>query len=1308
MHVLTTVLGYAPEQIAEGQTLPAGLEAKMPEMGETLRPDFALVGAAGSDAAGQAQLLIASYMAEQTLDKPVIGKHWKATPATRMMELLHGTGLPLGLVTNGEHWLLVYAPRGETTGYASWYGALWLDEPITLRSFHSLFGVRRLFGVSADNTLLGMLKESANDQQEVTDQLGYQVREAVEVLVKSVDALDRENHRALLKDVPETVLYDAALTIMMRLVFLFAAEERGLLHLGKQLYDDNYAVSTLQEQLQEVADQNGEEVLERRFDAWTRLLATFRAVHGGIEHEDLLMPAYGGSLFDPDRYPFLEGRASQSTWKTSTAQPLAVNNRVVLHLLNSLQRLQVRVPGGGPAESRRISFRALGVEQIGHVYEGLLDRTAMRASEPILGVKGAGHKEKEIPLATIESAQGRDKLVEYLKDETGRSLSALRHALDEINLLDEHKLLIACGHDKALLKRIRPYVDLIREDSFGRPLVTLTDGIYVTTATIRRSTGTHYTPPSLTEPIVQHTLEPLAYEGPIEGLPREQWKLRSAQAILGLKVCDMAMGSGAFLVQACRYLAERLVEAWENLEKQHPGEVLITPEGTFSIGSPSERLVPADTNERIAIARRVVADRCLYGVDINPMAVEMAKLSLWLITLQRDRPFNFLDHALKCGDSLLGVGSIKQIDNFSLRSGEKQVTFATANLSRHLEEASAKRRTLEQLPSNNHTQIETKNRLHAEAEAAAAKVKALADCLIAFELRSLEGGTYEEQRTVAAEHAEAAMRKPLIEFQAYSREQFCGRRTFHWPFEFPEVFLHGGFQAFVGNPPFLGGQKITGVLGTDYRNILIRSLAHGKKGSADLCAYFFLRVGQLLHLDGMAGLIATNTIAQGDTREVGLEQLVVGNCCIPRANPSRPWPGGAALEVAHVWLHRNATWRGAYVLDERTVVGITPFLASAGQVQGKPLRLAANYQKSFQGSIVLGMGFVLTPDEAEALMAKDRKNSECLRRYLNGDDINSRPDQSPSRWVINFFDWPLDRSAEGIWSTADEEVRKEWLRQGSVPCDYPDPVATDYPDCLAIIEARVKSERLAYEPINAWNKSVRRYWWRFGAWRKTLDAKLADMGRYLVHPFTGKHNNFAFLSLNIVASHMTVVFTLQSWAEYALVQSDVHWQWALAYGNKLETRPQYNNTDCFETFPFPQSIASLSDIGERYYSHRQSITIGRAEGLTETYNRFHDPQVQAQDIADLRGLHVEMDNGVIATYGWDDLELEHGFHKTKLGVRYTLSDTARSTVLDRLLALNHQRHIHEEASLAARAVSAPVKRLRKKKQRAEKLTLDLL
>src|SRR5262249_33480433 len=159
----------------------------------------------------------------------------------------------------------------------------------------------------------------------------------------------------------------------------------------------------------------------------------------------------------------------------------------------------------------------------------------------------------------------------------------------------------------------------------------------------------------------------------------------------------------------------------------------------------------ADASERIAIARRVVADRCLYGVDINPMAVEMAKLSLWLVTVQRDRPFTFLDHALKCGDSLLGVSSVEQIENFSLRPRERHVPFATVTVFREGGAAPAKRRAWQNLLSTDQPKTETKRRLHAEAEAATAKVKAVADCLITVELLGLEGDAYEDARDAEAE-----------------------------------------------------------------------------------------------------------------------------------------------------------------------------------------------------------------------------------------------------------------------------------------------------------------------------------------------------------------------------------------------------------------------------------------------------------------------------------------------------------------------------------------------------------------------------
>src|SRR5262249_39532244 len=157
---------------------------------------------------------------------------------------------------------------------------------------------------------------------------------------------------ALLAGVPESVIYESAITVMMRLVILFCAEERRLLLLDDPLYDQNYAVSTLIAQLQEAADKYGEEGLERRLDAWVRLLSTFRAVFGGVEHERMRLPAYGGRLFDPDRFPFLEGRAAGAKWQETPAIPLPINNRTVLHLLRSLQYLEMH------GEARRLSFRA--------------------------------------------------------------------------------------------------------------------------------------------------------------------------------------------------------------------------------------------------------------------------------------------------------------------------------------------------------------------------------------------------------------------------------------------------------------------------------------------------------------------------------------------------------------------------------------------------------------------------------------------------------------------------------------------------------------------------------------------------------------------------------------------------------------------------------------------------------------------------------------------------------------------------------------------------------------------------------------
>ena len=1272
--VLKQTLELPEEVFSSGQQMPPGLSVAVAEQNETLRPDWVVVNPAGTADAGKPRLLVQLVPSGQDLEKPLKGSRWAASPATRMMELLHDCNVRLGLVTNGEHWMLVNAPKGETTGFISWYSILWVEEHLTLRAFRSLLVARRFFGVEDSQTLEALLTQSVADQQEVTDQLGYQVRRAVEVLVQAIARLDQDQNGALLKDISESQIYEAALTVMMRLVFLFCAEERGLLLLGDPIYDQHYAVSTLREQLRSHADLHGEEVLERRSDAWCRLLATFRAVYGGIFHDVLQLPAYGGSLFDPDRFPFLEGRGQGTHWQETGADPLRINNRIVLHLLEALQILQIRVPGGG-VEPRRLSFRALDIEQIGHVYEGLLDHTAVRANSTVLGLVGTRYEEPEVALTELErfQAQGEEALLAFLKEQTGRSISALKKALGaELEPRDQQRLRTACNNDSALLDRVLPFAGLIRQDTLGYPVVIPAGAVYMTEGVDRRQSGTHYTPRNLTEEIVQYTLEPLVYEGVAEGKPKEEWRLRSPAELLQLKICDMAMGSGAFLVQTCRYLAGKLVEAWQQAEAEHPGQVVIAPDGTLSEARPEECPIPKDLDERLLVARRIVADRCLYGVDKNPLAVEMAKLSLWLVTLAKGRPFTFLDHALKWGDSLLGITRAEQIEYLHLNPDHEVVQYPIAAQIWQpiLQDAIAKRRQLESFSVNGIEDLQEKERLFEEAEQAIDRLRFVGDYLIGRALadagktsdlttgdlmvvsqqieQELAGtATAEQTREITALKAGA---KRMLNLGNPANQP--PRKPFHWLLEFPEVFLEGeakGFSAIVGNPPFQGAGKISDTLGTIYREFLVEQVANNKRGSADLCAYFFLRSEQLLNQFGGYGLIATNTIAQGDTREVSLDQLMSRGNLIYRAVPSRPWIGTASLEVANVWTSKYG-WKGEFILDSKIVSGITSFL-TASSINSKPQRLILSSGQAFKGHNIYGMGFVLESDEAKSLVLNNTNNKDIIFPLLNGEDLNSRPDQSPSRFVINFRSWSIEQ-------------------------------ASTYPDCISILEQRVRPER---EQNN--RKARRERWWQFGDYAIGLEKAIQDLDQVLVLCIVTHHVGFIFIPTNYVCSHRLVVFPTNQYSNFSVLQSSLHELWARAYSSQLETRLNYSPSDCLETFPFPTpdpsdlstQFTTLNTIGETYYIHRQAVMRDRQEGLTKTYNRFHSANETADDIQTLRELHVEMDQAVAAAYGWQDLDLEHGFHQTKQGIRFTISEVARREVLDRLLELNHQRHAEEVA-----------------------------
>lgn len=274
--VLLDVLGFPEEVLADG----AALAVAVPGEGKALCADLAVLAPDG----GAPQLPVMVWPAGQNLQRPVTGRGWKASPATRLLELVRGLDVPLGLASNGEQWLLVHAPRGETASFITWLAGLWSEEPLSLRALVSLLGVRRFFSVAVADRLPALFAESSAFQQEVTDQLGAQVRRAVEILIRQLDRTDRDWRGELLRGVDEQRLYQAGLTLMMRLVFLLFAEERGLLLLEHPLYDRHYAISTLRAQLREAADRVGEATLERRFDDYSRLLALFRMVHGGVDH----------------------------------------------------------------------------------------------------------------------------------------------------------------------------------------------------------------------------------------------------------------------------------------------------------------------------------------------------------------------------------------------------------------------------------------------------------------------------------------------------------------------------------------------------------------------------------------------------------------------------------------------------------------------------------------------------------------------------------------------------------------------------------------------------------------------------------------------------------------------------------------------------------------------------------------------------------------------------------------------------------------------------------------------------------------
>jgi len=1217
-----SVLGwnFSPKGYAgtDESPIPPKLEFPLPDYGETLRPDFAVRELEPKEGASPWQLLVRVLGPGEDFDHVVRGHNQlEASAHGRMERLLRQTAVPAGLLFNGRALRLLSAPRGETSGWLDFRVADMVQtagRPIST-ALRLLLGQPRLLSLPRAQRLGALLEDSRKFQNEVSERLAEQVLHALYELLRGFqaahDASKGELLRQPLAEHPDEV-YRALLTVILRLVFLLYTEERDMLP-EDETFLRYYSLAGLYERLREDAALFPD-TMDQRFGAWAQLLVLFRMIYDGAESGPMRLPKRHGVLFDPDRFKFLEGRPVGDAHQVhERIEPPLVPDGTIYRALEKLLVL----------DGERISYRALDVEQIGSVYETMMGFRLETATGRSVAIKA--QKKQGAPTAVDLDALLREpagKREKWLQDRADRKLtdSVKKAAAGAETLEDLHAALFAVT-DPAATPDLVPKGAMVLQPSEER-----------------RRSGSHYTPRALTEPIVRTTLDPILRQlRGTDGRPP-----RPAQ-ILDLKVCDPAMGSGAFLVEACRRLGDALVEAWH----AH-GEATV---------------IPPDEDE-VIFARRLIAQRCLYGVDRNPVAVDLAKVSLWLVTLAKDHALTFVDHALRHGDSLVGL-SRQQIEAFHWEGDAPrfQAGLEAMRIREHLTKVADLRKRIREadeiVPD-----LELRD-LWDEAQFELSKVRLFGDLVLAA---YFEGDKPKEREGKRGEYASAVVSGEAERYHRWLEDWRHAERPlvpFHWEIEFPEVFgrENPGFDAIVGNPPFLGGTRISAAHSKPYLELLCAAFP-GSGDRADLVAYFFRRGFFLLRRTGTLGLIATNTISQGDTREAGLQWICENGGEIFAATRRLAWPGRAAVVVSVLHIFRGH-WDGQRVLDTRIVDRITAFLFHRGEHR-KPAQLFAQ-PSVYEGFVTYGAGFLFCDrtDGAhrlsllESILRCEPAAREVVFPFFGGEELNTSPSLEPDRWVIYFGKREL------------AEVEEKW------------------PSLLGLVRNTVKPERESKGP-----RVAAMPWWQFLWPRPDLWREMQTVRRVMACSKVSKHLAFGFVDSRVLCSNRLAVFIIERESGFAVLQSRLHMVWASFFGSTLEDRPVYTPSDCFETFPFPigwETHSQLEAAGKTYYEFRAALMVRNDQGLTKTYNRFHDADERAADILKLRELHTSMDRAVLDAYGWADIPTgceflldyeidEEEWGDKKKPYRYRWPDEVRDDVLARLLELNAERAKEEARS----------------------------
>jgi hypothetical protein len=812
----------------------------------------------------------------------------------------------------------------------------------------------------------------------------------------------------------------------------------------------------------------------------------------------------------------------------------------------------------------------------------------------------------------------------------------------------------------------------------------------------RAASGSHYTPDELVTPLIRNSLDHVIkrkLEEAGEGQPRKARKgtkggeaapdsspfsctfvpfvVEKEKALLSIKVCDVACGSGHILLSAARRIATELAIVRTGEDQPSP--------------------------KALREAVRDVIRHCIYGVDLNPMAVELCKVALWLESHNPNAPLGFLDHHIKCGNAIVGLVHADELERgipdeafkrlpdddkdvcARLRKNNKaqrkdreagqQVNYGQ-RVGRDLRKVLDALAEVDAMPERTPDEVAAKQEAYDKWKSSLDRhnLKIVADLQVAqfFIPKTPE----RESRVVTDEtyfrHLKGELQlvgQAVAAAMAVANTQ--DHRFFHWFLEFPEVFAAGGFDCILGNPPYLGGTKLSGTYG--YSFCEYSKWEYAPCGLSDLVVFFLRRIYRLLRSAGFVSFITTNSIKDGDIRKDGLQEVLNQYGVINMGIRGIRWPGRANLVVSLLSIHKGE-WSGERILDGQAVGNITALL-SDGVEQPGPLPLHANAAQLFAGFDILGAGFMIDNAEAAAIVSRNASSAEVIFPAINGEDLNNDPAQQPSRSVINFFDWPLDR-------------------------------AKSFPEPYMIVETRVRPFREVQKRAHN-----REQWWIYNETRVGLRQALSHVKFCFCAAATTKYLAFSAIPTHWIFTHAIKVLVTDRWDRYAAVQSMIHDAWARTYSGSLETRLRYSPTDCFETFPFPSGLASdtLAEIGETYHGERKTLMLQLDLGLTKTYNLFHTRELTPDDVAKaskvtdldadaahaailaLRQRHAEMDNAVLKAYGWDgEVDLAHDFYEVDYlpendNVRFTISPAARRDILQRLLKLNHARHAEEVA-----------------------------